>query len=235
MKNINSSKQIFFDFGRDYDAQIDNFFFTKKNEVLSSQIKELINNNLSDNIFISGEQGSGKTFLLNSVLNEIQSKEKISLYIDVSKLKAENNNFEGLESSFLLCLDNVDKCEKDIQIQIFNLINECKNTETILLLTSNYGINEINVFADLQSRIAQMNGFYINELEDTDVKGAIKFISKKLNINLDDDSVNYLELFIRRDFFSIKQMLSDLDRYIYSEKKQPSKMMVAKFIKQLGS
>ena len=183
MKNINSSKQIFFDFGRDYDAQIDNFFFTKKNEVLSSQMKELINNNLSDNIFINGEQGSGKTFLLNSVLNEIQTKEKISLYIDVSKLKAENNNFEGLESSFLLCLDNVDKCEKDIQIQIFNLINECKNTETILLLTSNYGINEINVFADLQSRIAQMNKFYINELEDTDVKGAIKFISKKLNIN----------------------------------------------------
>ena len=80
-----------------------------------------------------------------------------------------------------------------------------------------------------------LNKFYINELEDTDVKGAIKFISKKLNINLDNDSVNYLELFIRRDFSSIKQMLLDLDRYIYSEKKQPSKMMVAKFIKQLGS
>ena len=116
MKNITSNKQVFFDFGRDYDAKLDNFFFSSENEILKSQIQQLIEDSKSEHIFLVGNSSSGKTFLLNSILNEVQPKDKPSLYIDASKLSSVDKNFESLEDSFLLCLDNIDECKKFIPL-----------------------------------------------------------------------------------------------------------------------
>ena len=38
MKNITSKKQLFLDFGRDYDASLSNFFFSKANEIIKNEI-----------------------------------------------------------------------------------------------------------------------------------------------------------------------------------------------------
>ncbi len=233
MKNITSNRQVFFDFGRDYDAKLDNFFFTNENEILKSQITQLINDPAPDNIFLVGNSSSGKTFLLNSILNEVNSKDKPSLYIDASKLSSSDKNFESLENSFLLCLDNTDNCSHDIQVQLFNLINACKGKNTKLILTSSTTLRDLNVFADLQSRFFQMKSFTIKPLNDSDIVKAIAFISTKLDIILNDDAIEYLKLFVRKDFYSIKQTIVELDKFLYAEKKQPSKQMVAKFLKQL--
>ena len=171
--------------------------------------------------------------MLNSILNEVQSKGKPSLYIDASKLSSADNNFESLEDSFLLCLDNIDKCNHEIQVQIFNLINACKGKNTKLVLTSSTTLRDIDVFPDLQSRFAQMNSFTIKPLSESDIVEAIAFISTKLDIQLSGDAIEYLKIFVRKDFYSIKQTVVELDKFLYAERKQPSKQMVAKFLKKL--
>ena len=233
MKNITSNRQVFFDFGRDYDAKLDNFFFSFENKILKSQLQQLIEDPKSEHIFLVGNSSSGKTFLLNSILNEVQSKGKPSLYIDASKLSSADNNFESLEDSFLLCLDNIDKCNHEIQVQIFNLINACKGKNTKLVLTSSTTLRDIDVFPDLQSRFAQMNSFTIKPLSESDIVEAIAFISTKLDIQLSGDAIEYLKIFVRKDFYSIKQTVVELDKFLYAERKQPSKQMVAKFLKKL--
>ena len=42
MENITTRNQLYFDFGRDYDASLENFFFSNKNQVLKNELKELI-------------------------------------------------------------------------------------------------------------------------------------------------------------------------------------------------
>ena len=69
MENITKKNQLFFDFGRDYDAELTNFFFSKKNQVLKNELIEVIDSGQTKDIFISGKNSSGKTFLLNSLLN----------------------------------------------------------------------------------------------------------------------------------------------------------------------
>ena len=230
---MTSNKQVFFDFGRDYDAKLDNFFFYYENEILKSQIQLLIEDSKSEHIFLVGNSSSGKTFLLNSILNEVQPKDKPSLYIDASKLSSADKNFESLEDSFLLCLDNIDECNHKIQVQIFNLINACKGKNTKLVLTSSTPLRGIDVFPDLQSRFAQMNSFTIKPLSEGDIVEAIAFISTKLDIQLSGDAIEYLKIFVRKDFYSIKQTVVELDKFLYAERKQPSKQMVAKFLKKL--
>ena len=45
MKNITSKKQLFLDFGRDYDASLSNFFFSKANEIIKNEIHLLMQSN----------------------------------------------------------------------------------------------------------------------------------------------------------------------------------------------
>ena len=68
MKNITSKKQLFLDFGRDYDASLSNFFFSKANEIIKNEIHLLMQSNDKNDLFIYGENAAGKTFLLNSCL-----------------------------------------------------------------------------------------------------------------------------------------------------------------------
>ena len=53
MKNVNRKKQLFFDFGRDYEANLDNFFFSSKNKLLKSELENFLNGAVSQNIFLT--------------------------------------------------------------------------------------------------------------------------------------------------------------------------------------
>ena len=144
MKNINRKKQLFFDFGRDYEANLDNFFFSSKNKPLESELENFLNGAESQNVFLTADSGNGKTFLLNSILNHKYLQDLKVIYIDVALLNEEKNYFTELSDFDLICLDNIHKTLKSIEVQIFNLINQCKNSSTNLLFASGNHPNDLN-------------------------------------------------------------------------------------------
>tara|TARA_Y100000766_G_scaffold15991_1_gene11335 strand:- start:2350 stop:3057 length:708 start_codon:yes stop_codon:yes gene_type:complete len=231
MKNINRKNQLYFDFGRDYEADLENFFFSSKNSILKAELNEIIEGATNQKLFITAHEADGKTFLLNSLLNHNRIKELQSIYIDVSSLKNDENYLEGLSSFDLVCLDNVHKIADNLEIQIFNLINECKATTTTLILASNENPNELNYLPDLISRFNEFKRCRINPIDDDNVIECMEFVALKLNLEFSKELIEFISLRIRRDFFSIKKTLQDFDKFLYSEKKQPTKISAASFLK----
>jgi len=231
MKNINRKNQLYFDFGRDYEANLDNFFFSSKNSILKSELNEIIEGSKNQKLFITANEADGKTFLLNSLLNHDKIKELQSIYIDVSLLKNDESYLEGLSSFELVCLDNIHKIADNLEIQIFNLINECKATTTNLILASNENPNELNYLPDLISRFNEFKRCRINPIDDDNVIECMEFVALKLNLEFSKELIEFISLRIRRDFFSIKKTLQDFDKFLYSEKKQPTKISAASFLK----
>ena len=133
MKNITSKNQLYFDFGRDYNATLENFFFSSKNQVLKNELNEVINAEQKKDIVISGPANSGKTFLLNSLLNHEDSASKANIYIDLSELDGTKDYFADLSQFNLICLDNLEKINKEMEMQIFNLINLSKDSPLNLI------------------------------------------------------------------------------------------------------
>ena len=88
------------------------------------------------------------------------------------------------------------------------------------------------MFADLKSRLQQIKFFTLHPISDQDVNRALEFIGTKLNLNFNDDIYTFLATRIRRDFSTMKDTLIALDKFMYAEKKQPSKRTVADFLKQ---
>ena len=235
MKNITRKKQLYFDFGRDYDASLENFFFSSKNQVLKNELIETLNFEQKKDIFIMGANNSGKTFLLNSLLNHEESLSKANIYIDLSELDGSKDYFTDLNQFDLICLDNFDKINKKIEVQIFNLINECRTTPINLIFASSLNPSELSFMPDLISRLKQMNYFYINEIEDQEVLECIMFIAKKLNLDFSEDVMRFISKRIRRDFSSIKNTIQQLEKFLYSEKKEPTKKSVSSFFKEYKS
>ncbi len=232
MKNITKKNQLYFDFGRDYDASLENFFFSSKNQVLKNELSEAICSDQKRDIFISGASGSGKTFLLNSLLNHKENISRSNIYIDLSKLNGSKDYFADLNQFDLICLDNLNKINKEMEMQTFNLINECKDSSTNLIFACNVNPSELSYLPDLISRLKQMNYFYINEIVDEEVLGCIKFVAKKLDLDFSDDVMEFISKRIRRDFYSIKKTIQDLEKFLYSEKKEPTKNSVSSFFKE---
>ena len=184
MTDITSKNQYFFDFGRDFDARLDNFFFTKKNKIIESEIAQFVASDEKQEFFIYGDNSSGKTFLLNSILNATSDKLQSGIYIDLGNIISDKRIFDHLTEQSLICLDNIDQCNEDLQLSIFNLINETKYSDTKLIITSKKHISEIVVFADLKSRLQHMKFFTLHMIADDEVIHVLEFISKKLDLNL---------------------------------------------------
>ena len=235
MINITKKNQLYFDFGRDYEASLENFFFSSKNQVLKNELIETLNFEQKKDIFIMGANNSGKTFLLNSLLNHEESLSKANIYIDLSELDGSKDYFTDLNQFDLICLDNFDKINKKIEVQIFNLINECRTTPINLIFASSLNPSELSFMPDLISRLKQMNYFYINEIEDQEVLECIIFVAKKLNLDFSEDVMRFISKRIRRDFSSIKKTIQQLEKFLYSEKKEPTKKSVSSFFKEYKS
>ena len=230
MKNITSKKQLFLDFGRDYDASLSNFFFSKANEIIKNEIHSLMQSNDKNDLFIYGENEVGKTFLLNSILNDAPNSSQ-TIYIDLSKLNEEKDYFSDFENFDLICLDNLDSLNQDLEIQIFNLINASKASGTSLIFASGVPVSELQVFPDLYSRLKEINFFTLKSLDGDETLDCLNFLAPKLDLHIHADALELIAKKIKRDFLSIKQALIDLDKYLYSEKKQPTKMSAASFLK----
>ena len=183
MINITKKKQLYFDFGRDYEASLENFFFSSKNQVLKNELIETLNFEQKKDIFIMGANYSGKTFLLNSLLIHDKSLSKANIYIDLSELDGSKDYFADLNQFDLICLDNFDRINKKMEVQIFNLINECRATPINLIFASSLNPSELSFMPDLISRLKQMNYFYINEIEDQEDLECKMIIAKKLNLD----------------------------------------------------
>ncbi|MAK16833.1 MAG: hypothetical protein CMQ70_02580 [Gammaproteobacteria bacterium] len=231
MKNINRKKQLFFDFGRDYEANLDNFFFSSKNKLLKSELENFLNGAVSQNVFLTASNGNGKTFLLNSMLNHELLQNLQVIYIDVALLKQGKNYFDELSNFDLICLDNVDQTAKPLEVQIFNLINQCKDSSTNLLFASSHHPDSFDFLPDLVSRFKAFKQYRINAIADEDVVDCLNFVASKLKLNYPEDLINYFSTRIKRDFLSIKTTMQDFDKFLYSEQKQPTKMSAASFLK----
>ena len=232
MENITKKNQLYFDFGRDYDASLENFFFSSKNQVLKNELSEVMQSNQKKDIVIAGTSGLGKTFLLNSLLNHKENISRPNIYIDLSELDGTKDYFTDLNQFDLICLDNLDQINKEMEVQTFNLINECRDSSTNLIFACKVSPSELSYLPDLVSRLKQMNYFYINEIGDGEVLDCIKFVAKKLNLNFSDDVMEFISKRIRRDFYSIKKTIQDLEKFLYSEKKEPTKKSASSFFKE---
>ena len=202
-------------------ASLDNFFISKNNNKAIQILKNILErSNSGAQIFIDDSGSNGKSYLLQAICNDFSNSNNSTIYVPMQKaINLEPSILEGINDLNLICLDDIDLIsnQRDWELALFNLINECYEKDCFLLLSGS--IDKLEVIPDLISRIKKMEILRLKAIDDDELLRATQSISKNLNIEISDKNMNYLINNSRRDIKTVFGTLSQLEKESLERKK----------------
>ena len=222
---MNKPKQLIFPFQINQKASFDNFFCTPDNQNLMTRLADIVISQDANELIIYGEKGSGKSFIMQAICNELSSSEKQFAFIPMKKaLNMGVEIFQNLDSLDTVCIDDLQLilANQEWETALFNLINECQqsNCSLILSLGGTQPVEESIVLPDLLSRIKRMEFIVLHAVQDELFSQAIVFVAQQLEIKIDNAELEFLLKHQTRIFSLLVENIITLDKQAASLKRK---------------
>ena len=222
---MNKPKQLIFPFQINQKASFDSFFCSPDNQNLMTRLADIAISQDANELIIHGEKGSGKSFLMQAICNELSSSEKRFAFIPMKKaLNMGVEIFQNLGSLDTVCIDDLQLilANQEWETALFNLINECQqsNCSLILSLGSTQSVEESIVLPDLLSRITRMEFIVLHAVQDELFSQAIVFVAQQLEIKIDNAELEFLLKHQTRIFSLLVENIITLDKQAASLKRK---------------
>jgi len=214
---VNNPQQLIFPFKTDQRASFSSFFCTEENSKLINRLEQIITDKNSNELIIDGAKSSGKSFLIQSICNELSLANKKLAFIPMIKaLDMGVEVLQNLASLDTVCIDDLQCIENNPKWEeaFFHLINECQqaNCTLIFSLSSNQPLNDLLKLPDLLSRIKRMEHMTLKRVDDSNLMNALLFSCKNLEINLEQPELDFLLRYHARDFPMLLEKIILLDQ-----------------------
>ena len=222
---MNNPTQLIFPFQVNQKASFKSFFCSPDNIELMSRLADLVASKKADELIINGAEGSGKSFLMQAICNELSSSGKQFAFIPMNKaINMGVEIFQNLASLNAVCIDDLQLIlsREEWETALFNLINECQQSNCSLILSfgGNQSLEDITQLPDLLSRIKRMEFMKLQAVQDEFLNQALDFVSQQLDINLEKAELEFLLKHQTREFSLLVDNLMVLDKQAASLKRK---------------
>jgi DnaA family protein len=222
---VNNPTQLIFPFQVNQKASFASFFCSPDNIELMSRLADLVASKNADELMINGAEGSGKSFLMQAICNELSSSGKQFAFIPMNKaINMGVEIFQNLASLNAVCIDDLQLIlsREEWETALFNLINECQQSHCSLILSfgGNQSLEDITQLPDLLSRIKRMEFMKLQAVQDEFLNQALDFVSQQLDINLEKAELEFLLKHQTREFSILVDNLISLDKQAASLKRK---------------
>ncbi|MDC1332341.1 DnaA/Hda family protein [Gammaproteobacteria bacterium] len=222
---MNNPTQLIFPFQVNQKASFKSFFCSPDNIELMSRLTDLVVSKNADELIINGAEGSGKSFLMQAICNELSSSGKQFAFIPMNKaINMGVEIFQNLASLNAVCIDDLQLIlsREEWETALFNLINECQQSNCSLILSfgGNQFLEDITQLPDLLSRIKRMEFMKLQAVQDEFLNQALDFVSQQLDINLEKAELEFLLKHQTREFSLLVDNLMVLDKQAASLKRK---------------
>ena len=222
---MNNPTQLIFPFQVNQKASFKSFFCLPDNIELMSRLADLVASKKADELIINGAEGSGKSFLMQAICNELSSSGKQFAFIPMNKaINMGVEIFQNLASLNAVCIDDLQLIlsREEWETALFNLINECQQSNCSLILSfgGNQSLEDITQLPDLLSRIKRMEFMKLQAVQDEFLNQALDFVSQQLDINLEKAELEFLLKHQTREFSILVDNLISLDKQAASLKRK---------------
>lgn len=222
---MNKPTQLIFPFQINQKASFDSFFCSPDNLNLMTQLADIVKSKKYHELIIHGETGSGKSFLMQAVCNELSLAGKQFAFIPMNKaINMGIEIFQNLASLDAVCVDDVQLmlANENWETALFNLINECQQSNCSLILSFGgaQSPEENTKLPDLLSRIKRMGFMKVHKVQDDFLNQALNFAAQQLDINIDKAELEFLLKHQTREFSVLVENLIFLDKQAASLKRK---------------
>ena len=222
---MNKPKQLIFPFQINQKASFDSYFCSPDNQNLMTRLADIVSSPDTSELIIHGEEGSGKSFLMQAICNELSSAEKQFAFIPMKKaFNMGVEIFQNLGSLDAVCIDDLQLilANQDWETALFNLINECHQSSCSLMLSlgGTQPLDESVILPDLLSRIKRMEFITLHAVQDEFFNQAIDFVAQQLDIKIEKAELEFLLKHQTRKFSLLVENIIAVDKQAASLKRK---------------
>lgn len=185
-------------------------------------------------VLIWGDGARGKTHLLQAVCHLLADTDKNAVYIPLKQLHdSDPRLLHGLEQLDMVCIDDIQLVtgEQEWSLELFNLINRCRETRTPLVMSSSQRPQELEFsLPDLSSRLLWGPVFHLKLLKDADLLETISQRARQLGIVIPHEAASYLLKHCRRDIGALLKIVDQLDQETLIQKRKVTLPLVRSVI-----
>lgn len=184
-------------------------------------------------IYLWGEEGLGKTHLLQACCQQAHQQHRSALYLPLQKNKLPTPDiFEGLETLDLVCIDNIEHCAGNSawELALFNFYNLSRENDHQLIITSHCPPKLLSLtLPDLKTRMSWGLTLKLQELTDAERIAALTCKAKYLGFELSPQVGQFLNKHYARDLPALWDLLPKLEQATLIAKRK----LTVPFLKQI--
>ncbi|OUS29243.1 DnaA regulatory inactivator Hda [Gammaproteobacteria bacterium 45_16_T64] len=203
---------------RDFDG-----FVVGGNAQLVAGLKALPGTNDRGFYFVWGEQGCGKSHLLQAQCQLTTLYKKRCIYLEAEQLMEFGPEvLDGMEHFDLVCVDDMDELIKQPgwEVGMFHFYNKLFDTNSSLLVSAKVAPRMLDItLADLKSRLCSGETYQITRLTDEAKVELMVSSAYKRGFQLTPDVAEYIIQRSTRDVSSLEAILDQLDALSLSEQR----------------
>ena len=209
-------------------------FSTGVNSELVKQLKKAALGELDSPLYLWGNQGSGKSHLLQAACKLAGDQQRTVAYIPANLLVQHKTDvLEGLEHLHLICIDDLEQFENDLNWQeaCLHLFNRIKDAGHQLIIASSFSPKNIALdLKDLKSRLAWGLSYRLEELTDAEKLILLQERAEQRGFEISQDVAEYLITRVDRNLKHLLNILEKLDQHSLAEQRRITIPFVRKLI-----
>ena len=207
-------------------------FYPGNNEEIVNHLQQIFINN-EQQVFLWGECGSGKTHLLQALIQKTNTCNKTSFYysLDADNLP-DPGMLEGLENFDLVCFDNIDQIAGNAgwEQTFFNFYNSHRDANNKLVVTAPCPPKYLAIqLPDLKTRMSWGLTLKLKALSDEQQLNALIYKANDLGFEIPVKVGRFLITHYARDLPSIWILLDKIEQATLAAKRK----LTIPFLKQI--
>jgi DnaA-homolog protein len=176
-------------------------FVVGRNQELMAQLQAMLDGRAAERmLYIWGEAGSGKTYLLQACAHACRRR---GMTVDTS----------GRCEAQVVIADHADSWDAAQQQAVFAAYNKARQGGSLWLAAGRRPPAELPLVPELRTRLGWGLVFQLHALDDGEKRGALAQHAATLGFRLDPQVADYLLIHTARDMQSLLGVLEALDRY----------------------
>ena len=233
---INSPDQLNLNIKLDDSVSLEKFIHCESNkEALNFLKKSLEKDSVSNLFYIWGEEGVGKSYIMQALNKELISLNKKTLHLSLDDTRITSPEIlKNLDSLEAILIEKLDKLEKtnDWETQLFNLVNEALNSETKIYLSSNIVSKDLEIeLKDLKSRLSYFTAIEIPEITQDEKIDALRQSSARRGIELDEKTIDFILNHTSRSLSDLLRLINEIDLYSLKKKRKVTPYLIRELLK----
>jgi len=208
-------------------------FYTACHQEAIQHLTNTANGKGDQQIFLWGEQGAGKSHLLQACCQQAHQQQRSVFYLPLQKNRLPATDvLEGLEVLDLVCIDNIENCAGDSawELALFNFYNLHRESGHQLVVSAHCPPNELPLnLPDLKTRMSWGLILKLQELSDAERIAALTCKAKHLGFEISPQVGQFLNKHYSRDLPALWELLPKLEQATLIAKRK----LTVPFLKQI--